>query len=68
VAAVESVIRDGLALRWAIIGNFGANHTDTDDGIERYGEAYRGLMSVDSSLPTLCRRPQRIGMQGALKH
>jgi 3-hydroxyacyl-CoA dehydrogenase len=46
--AVDAVIRDGLALRWATIGNFGANHTNADGGIAqyfaRYADAYRGLM------------------------
>ena len=47
-AAVDAVIRDGLALRWATIGNFGANHTNAEGGIvqyfTRYGDAYRSLM------------------------
>ena len=55
-ASVDAVIRDGLALRWATIGNFGANHTNAEDGIAqyfaRYGEAYRTLMSdLDSAPP-----------------
>lgn len=47
--AVDAVIRDGLALRWATIGNFGANHTNADKGIEeyfgRYGEAYYSMFA-----------------------
>jgi 3-hydroxyacyl-CoA dehydrogenase len=47
--AVDAVIRDGLALRWATIGNFGANHSNADKGIEeyfgRYGEAYYSMFA-----------------------
>lgn len=47
--AVDAVIRDGLALRWATIGNFGANHTNADKGIEeyfgRYGDAYYSMFA-----------------------
>jgi 3-hydroxyacyl-CoA dehydrogenase len=47
--AVDAVIRDGLALRWATIGNFGANHSNADGGIEeyfgRYGEAYYSMFA-----------------------
>lgn len=54
--AVDAVIRDGLALRWAAIGNFGANHTNADKGIAqyfaRYGDSYRMLMEdLDSAPP-----------------
>jgi hypothetical protein len=47
--AVDAVIRDGLALRWATIGNFGANHSNADGGIEeyfgRYGDAYYSMFA-----------------------
>ncbi len=47
--AVDAVIRDALALRWATIGNFGANHANADQGIEqyfgRYGEAYYAMFA-----------------------
>jgi 3-hydroxyacyl-CoA dehydrogenase len=54
--AVDAVIRDGLALRWATIGNFGANHTNADQGIagyfERYADPFRVLMrDLDSGAP-----------------
>ena len=50
------MIRDALALRWATIGNFGANHANADEGIAqyfgRYGESYRALFAdLDSSSP-----------------
>ena len=55
--AVDAVLRDGLALRWAAIGNFGANHTNADGGIaqyfERYGEAYSAMMAdLDAAPPS----------------
>ena len=54
-ASVDAVIRDGLALRWATIGNFGANHTNAEGGIAeyfaRYGEAYRSMMGDLNSAP-----------------
>jgi 3-hydroxyacyl-CoA dehydrogenase len=54
--AVDAVIRDALALRWATIGNFGANHANADEGIVqyfgRYGESYRMLIEdLDSDPP-----------------
>jgi 3-hydroxyacyl-CoA dehydrogenase len=54
--AVDAVIRDALALRWATIGNFGANHANADGGIaqyfERYGKAYATMMEdLDSASP-----------------
>jgi 3-hydroxyacyl-CoA dehydrogenase len=54
--AVDAVIRDALALRWATIGNFGANHANADRGIaqyfERYGISYKMLMEdLDSAAP-----------------
>jgi len=56
VDAVDSVIRDGLGLRWAILGNFGTNNTNADGGIReyysRYGSSYTALMeNLDSGPP-----------------
>jgi L-gulonate 3-dehydrogenase len=49
VAAVDAVIRDGLGLRWALLGPFGVANTNADDGIRGYlrlyAEAYRTLMA-----------------------
>lgn len=46
--AIDSVIKDGLALRWAFIGNFGANHLNAPEGIGqyfgRYADAYRSMI------------------------
>jgi 3-hydroxyacyl-CoA dehydrogenase len=53
--AVDAVIRDGLALRWATIGNFGANHSNADTGIAgyfaRYADPFRALMKDLNSDP-----------------
>src|SRR5690349_16887674 len=54
--AVDAVIRDALALRWATIGNFGANHANADEGIaqyfSRYSSSYAMLMEdLDSASP-----------------
>jgi L-gulonate 3-dehydrogenase len=65
--AVDAVIRDGLALRWATIGNFGANHANADQGIEqyfgRYGEAYYAMFAdLKTQNPTFDRPTlKRIG-------
>jgi 3-hydroxyacyl-CoA dehydrogenase len=44
--AVDAVIRDALALRWATIGNFGANHANADEGIVQYFGRYRTSYSM----------------------
>lgn len=54
--AIDSVIKDGLALRWAFIGNFGANHLNAPKGIrhyfERFAHAYRSMIGdLDSRSP-----------------
>jgi 3-hydroxyacyl-CoA dehydrogenase len=65
--AVDAVIRDGLALRWATIGNFGANHTNADQGIAqyfaRYADSYRALMEdLDEAPPRFDERVlKRVG-------
>lgn len=56
VDAIDSVIRDGLGLRWVIFGNFGTNNTNADGGIRdyygRYGKAYIEMMQdLDSQPP-----------------
>lgn len=45
--AIDAVVRDGLGLRWALLGPFGTGHTNADGGVgeyyTRYGDAYRSL-------------------------
>ena len=57
VDAVDTVIRDGLGLRWALFGNFGVNNTNADGGVReyysRFGEGYKAIMKdLDSTPPT----------------
>jgi 3-hydroxyacyl-CoA dehydrogenase len=47
VEAVDTAIRDGLGLRWALLGPFGVANTNADGGVAeyftRFREAYHGL-------------------------
>lgn len=47
VKAVDEAIRDGLGLRWALMGPFGVANTNADGGIRqyftKYGGAYQGI-------------------------
>lgn len=49
VRAVDDAIRDGLGLRWALMGPFGVANTNADDGLRqyftKYGSAYHGIWS-----------------------
>ena len=49
VKDVDTVIRDGLALRWVLLGNFGTNNTNADGGIReyftRYGKVYQDIQA-----------------------
>jgi len=49
VDAVDAVIRDGLGLRWALMGPFGVGDTNADGGVRdyftRYRDAYLELMN-----------------------
>jgi 3-hydroxyacyl-CoA dehydrogenase len=50
VDAVDSCIRDGLGLRWALMGPFGVGNTNADGGIReyyrKYGQAYVQLLKA----------------------
>jgi L-gulonate 3-dehydrogenase len=56
VADVDAVIRDGLGLRWALMGPFGVANTNADGGVReyftRYGRAYVELMNHLGPNPT----------------
>ena len=56
VDAVDAVIRDGLGLRWALLGPFGVANTNADGGIReyftRYGEAYKNCMDQLGPTPS----------------
>lgn len=38
--AVDTVLSEALALRWALLGTFGTNHTNSDQGIRGYYHAF----------------------------
>jgi 3-hydroxyacyl-CoA dehydrogenase len=66
VDAVDAVIRDGLGLRWALLGPFGVADTNADGGVReyfgRYGGSYRELMNDLGSTPSFDREPiERLG-------
>ncbi len=44
VEAVDAVIRDGLGLRWALLGPFGVANTNADGGIREYFGRYGALV------------------------
>lgn len=50
VEAVDDCIRDGLGLRWALMGPFGVANTNADGGVAeyftRFREAYHGLWAT----------------------
>ena len=65
VDGVDALIRDGLGLRWALLGPFGVGHGNADGGLReyyaKYGSAYRGLMqnlnaAVPDFSPTMVNR------------
>lgn len=66
VDAVDAVIRDGLGLRWALMGPFGVGNTNADGGVReyftRYGKAYIELMSDLG--PTPAFSPEQIERWG----
>ncbi len=43
VAAVDAVIRDGLGLRWALMGPFGVGDTNAVGGVRNYYTGYRDV-------------------------
>jgi 3-hydroxyacyl-CoA dehydrogenase len=68
VAAVDAVIRDGLGLRWALMGPFGTANTNADGGVReyftRYGPAYRALIDDLGPAPSFDPATiERIGQQ-----
>jgi 3-hydroxyacyl-CoA dehydrogenase len=66
VDAVDAVIRDGLGLRWALMGPFGVGNTNADGGLReyfaRYGKAYIELMNDLGPTPTFT--PEQIERWG----
>jgi L-gulonate 3-dehydrogenase len=64
VDAVDAVVREGLGLRWALMGPFGVANTNADGGIReyftRYGASFESLwadLATDTALtPELIER------------
>lgn len=64
VEAVDAVIREGLGLRWAMMGPFGVANTNADGGVReyltRFGSSFEGLwrdLATDTALtPELIER------------
>lgn len=56
VESVDTVIRDGLGLRWALMGPFGVANTNADGGVReyftRYGQAYKDCMNELGPTPS----------------
>ena len=44
--AVEMVMRDGLGLRWALMGPFGTGHANSEGGVGRYYRDYGDAFSA----------------------
>ena len=59
IEAIDTVISDGLGLRWALMGPFGVANTNADGGVReyfgRYGQAYIDLMEDLGSTPSFDR-------------
>ena len=57
VDEVDAVVRDGLGLRWALMGPFGVANTNADGGVRdylgRFGSSITRLMDDLSPTPTL---------------
>ena len=57
VDEVDAVVRDGLGLRWALMGPFGVANTNADGGVReyltRFGGSISGLMNDLSPTPAL---------------
>ena len=66
VNAVDAVVRDGIGLRWALMGPFGVGNTNADGGVReyftRYGKAYIELMGDLG--PTPAFTPEQIERWG----
>jgi 3-hydroxyacyl-CoA dehydrogenase len=66
VSAVDAVIRDGLGLRWALMGPFGVANTNADGGVREYFTRYRGayIELMNDLSPTPGFDPEQIERWG----
>ena len=55
VDAVDTTVRDGIGLRWAVMGPFGLANTNSDGGVRQYykmyGHAYETMMNALGPTP-----------------
>jgi 3-hydroxyacyl-CoA dehydrogenase len=60
--AVDAVIRDGLGLRWALMGPFGVGNTNADAGLREYFARYGATLETLSAdlHPGVALRPEVI--------
>ncbi|MBK8649696.1 MAG: hypothetical protein IPN16_24785 [Gemmatimonadetes bacterium] len=65
VDEVDAVVRDGLGLRWALMGPFGVANTNADGGVReyltRFGGSISGLMNDLSPAPLAAELIERLG-------
>ncbi len=57
VDAVDTVIHEGLGLRWALLGSFGVSNSNADGGVREYfswsGKVYKSIMrGLDPAPPS----------------
>jgi L-gulonate 3-dehydrogenase len=54
--AIDAVVRDGLGLRWALLGPFGVANTNADGGVREYLTRFRP--SIEALMADLGESPQ----------
>jgi len=66
VDEVDAVVRDGLGLRWALMGPFGVANTNADGGVREYLSRFGGSISglMDDLSPTPALSPELIERLG----
>jgi len=66
VAAVDTVICEGLGLRWALMGPFGVANTNADGGLREYFTRYREgyIEDMNDLAPTPCLDQEMIERLG----
>ncbi len=58
--SIDAVVRDGLGLRWALLGPFGVADTNKDDGVRAYIRGYESWITdlMDQLGPTPTFEPE----------
>jgi L-gulonate 3-dehydrogenase len=59
IDSIDTAIRDGLGLRWALMGPFGVANSNADGGVReyftRFRESYRGYWSELDRMPSMSK-------------